>query len=94
MPRPNSRSAIITGTPLIAKRTMTQIGELPKLTCSASVGVPTEAWCSRCRRAKQQDLVVLVPLDEQDTVPDLSAAGRIQAEPAIEGVTVEFCSSS
>ena len=37
-----------------------------------------------------QDLVVLVPLDEKDTVPDLSAAGRIQAEPAIERVTVEF----
>ncbi len=43
---------------------------------------------------RQQDLVVLVPLDEQDTVPDLSAAGRIQAEPAIEGVTVELRSSS
>ena len=26
---------------------------------------------------RQQDLVVLVPLDEQDTMPDLSAAGRI-----------------
>jgi len=52
MPRPNSKSAIITGTLLIAKRTTTQIGEPPKLTCSASVGVPTEAWCSRCRRAK------------------------------------------
>ena len=34
------------------KKSDTQIGELPKLTCSASVGVPTEAWCSRCRRAK------------------------------------------
>jgi hypothetical protein len=52
IPRRKSKSAITTGTPLIAKRATTQIGELPRLTCSASVGVPTDAWCSRCRRPK------------------------------------------
>ncbi len=38
-----------------------------------------KVWCSHGIQS-QQDLVVLVPLDEQDTVPDLSAAGRIQAD--------------
>jgi helix-turn-helix protein len=68
-----------------AQRRQFQVrGDIIRTTPTVLFGVP----------GRQQDLVVLVPLDEQDTVPDLSAAGRIQAEPAIEGVTVEFRSSS
>lgn len=42
IPSLNSKSAITTGTPLIGKSATTQIDELPKFTCSASVGIPTE----------------------------------------------------
>jgi len=43
---------------------------------------------------RQKELVVLVPLNEQDTVTNLSSASRIQTEPAIESKTVEFGGSS
>src|ERR1700747_2094797 len=41
--RPRSEFTNAIGTTLIAKIAATQSGELPKFTCSASVGVPTEA---------------------------------------------------
>src|SRR5207245_5076247 len=43
---------------------------------------------------RKDHLAVLVPLNEQDPVTDLPAAGRIQAEPAIERRTVELRGSS
>ena len=39
---------------------------------------------------RKDHLAVLIPLNEQDPVTDLLAAGRIQAEPAVKGKTVEL----